>query len=62
MYFQNEEYDGGTGTFTGSIIWGENSMNTCGSWDYYLVFSEDFTHIEGGQVIRNDVNGNHLVT
>lgn len=56
-YFCSPKYHATTRTFTGTIVWGENSMSECAQWNYRMVFSEDFSTIESGEVRKFGVDG-----
>ena len=47
-YFDNPKYDADTRTFTGLIDWKENPFHGDYLWEYTMIFSADFTKIEGG--------------
>jgi hypothetical protein len=52
-YFENPSYDPSTRTFQGVIRWEPVAFNGDSRWEYRIVFSENFTIIESGEVVSH---------
>ena len=57
-YFNLPTYTPENRTFKGKIIWDESPFQGDHSWEYTMIFSEDFSHIESGTCVRKNVDGN----
>jgi hypothetical protein len=57
MIFENPEFDSETRTFRGSLDMNEVSKGECHSYDYELVFSEDFKSLVSGHIRMNGPGG-----
>jgi hypothetical protein len=55
--FTDCSFDPGTRTFRGTIRWDESPFNGDSSWDYEMVFSENFAIIEGGRMQATKAGG-----
>ena len=49
-HFEAASYDADSRTFRGTIDWGDNPFGGSARWEYTMVFSSNFSSIEGGQV------------
>ena len=61
IYFRdNPKFDEKTRTFTGVIDWYTNQGITftgCAEYHYRMVFSADYSYIEGGEILGYDASG-----
>jgi len=57
--FCNTSYDVESRTFKGTVEW-ETTWQDAARWEYEMVFSEDFGHIVGGQVLKFGLGGESL--
>ena len=55
--FLNATYDAGSRTFRAVVDWSEVNFHGDAEWVYRMVFSEDFSTIERGEVISYDAQG-----
>lgn len=55
--FLNSFYDGSSRTFRAVVDWSDVNFHGDAEWIYRMVFSEDFTCIERGEVISYDARG-----
>ena len=57
VYFENAVFTAETRTFKGSIGFGGKTLFGDASREYTMVFSQDFSHIESGTVVKMDPDG-----
>ena len=55
--FLNSHYDPSTRTFIAVVDWTDVNFHGDAKWFYRIIFSEDFSQIEGGEVLSYDSDG-----
>ena len=59
-HFESHRYDERSRTFTGTILWGENTFAGAARWDYRMKFAASFGKIASGEVKQFAPDGTHI--